>query len=198
MFIAKVFVPAIPSKTSHARNFPAISRSFISKPPHGFVGVISLDRNFFGHFKRQIVGSSASFPSSQLPTTSSPDASTQTRNLGSPGTNYFAVVDSHAVSFSSVLQSWNACFSAGKYFHLTIYSFTCSILLIGVINFFLLGLLLLHVRFSNQFLDSIEWQPFFHAHNLVQIRINRNLPIPRQFDSPYCAINHPTQNLFFN
>ena len=129
-------MPTIPSNTSHARSFPAISRSFIFKPHPGFVGVISLARNFFGNYKRQIVGPSASFTGSQPPPT---DASTQPRNSGSSTTNSFAVVGSCAASFRSVLQSQNACFDAEKYSHRNIRGFTCSILLIGVINFFLVG-----------------------------------------------------------
>ena len=100
--------PTITSNTSHVRIFPAISRLFISKSTPGFVGIISLARNFFGHSKRQIGGSSANFPCSQLTPTPSPDASAQPRNSGSPMANYFAVVGSHAASLSSVLQSRNA------------------------------------------------------------------------------------------
>ena len=54
-------------------------------------------------------------------------------------TNSFDVVGSRAVSFSSVIQSRNAWFSAGKSFHQTICGFTCRIFLIGVINFFPVG-----------------------------------------------------------
>ena len=101
-------VPTIPSNTSQARSFPIISRLFISKSPPGFVGVIILDRNFFGHSKRKIVGSSASFPGSQPPPTPSLDASTKPRNLGSTITNSFAVVGSCADLFISFIQSRNA------------------------------------------------------------------------------------------
>ena len=140
-------MPTIPSNTSHSRSFPAISRSFISKFPPRFVGVISLARNFFGHSKRQIVGPSACFPGSQPLPTPSPDASTQPRNMGSPMTNSYAVVGSCEDSFGIILQSRNACFSCGKSFHKTIHGLTCRILLIGVIIFFPLVLLLLHVGF---------------------------------------------------
>ena len=144
-------MPTIPSNTIHARRFPAISRSFISKSSSFFVSVTSLARNLFGHSKRQLVGFSASFPGIQPPPTPYPDASTQPRNLGSPITNSFAVVGSCADSFSSVLQYRNAWFADGKSFHRTICGFPWRILLIGVINFFPLGLLLLHVGFFNQF-----------------------------------------------
>ena len=110
-------VPTIPYNTSHVRSFTSISISFISKSPPGFVGVISLAQNLFGHSKCQIVGSSAYFPGSQPPPTPYPDASTQPINLGSPMTNSFAVIGSRAVFFSSFLQSWNACSAAGKYFY---------------------------------------------------------------------------------
>ena len=149
----KFLVPNISSNTSHARSFPAISRSFIYKPPPGFVGVISPSCNFFGHSKRQNVGSSAYFTGSQLHKIPSPDEFTQTRNLGSPMTSYFSVVGSCEASFRSVLQSWNAYFAAGKSFHQTICGFTCRILLIGVINFSPSGLLLLHVEFFQSFFD---------------------------------------------
>ena len=76
-------------------------------------------------------------------------------------TNSLGVFGSCAASFSSVLHSRNACFVAGKYFHKNIHGFTCRILLIGVINFFPLGLLLLHVRFSNQFSIRLNGTPFF-------------------------------------
>ena len=140
-------MPNIPTKTRHARIFPADSRLFISKSPPRFVGVIILARNFFGHSKRQIVGSGASFTGSQPPPAPSPEASTQPRKSGSPMTNSFAVVGSRAGYFSSVLQSRNACFAAGKSSHLTIRGSTCRILLIGIIDFFLLRLLLLYVGF---------------------------------------------------
>ena len=129
-------MPTIPSNRIHARRLPTIFRSFISNSPPVFVGVISLALNFFQHSKCQIVGSSTSFPCSQLPPTPYPDASTQPRNPGSPMTNSYDDVGSRVASFSRVLQSWNACFVAGKYFHRTIYGFTCRILLIGVIIFF--------------------------------------------------------------
>ena len=140
-------MPTNPPNTSHARSFPDIYRLFISKSPPRFVGVISLDCNFFGHSKCQMVGSSASFPGSQPPQTPSTDASTQPRNSGSPMTNSFAVISSRAYSFSSVLKYQNACHSFGKYFHQTIRGFTCRFFLISVIDFFPLGLLSLHVRF---------------------------------------------------
>ena len=117
-------MPTIPSNTSHDRIIQAISRFLISKSPPRFVGVTSLASNLFGHSKRQIVGSSASFPGSQSPPTPSMDASTQPRNSGSPLTNSFAVVGSRASYFSSILQSQNSCFTAGKYFHQTIRGFT--------------------------------------------------------------------------
>ena len=60
-------MPTIPSNTSHARSFSAISRLFISKSPPGFIGVTILSRNFFVHSNRQIFGSSAYFPGSQVP-----------------------------------------------------------------------------------------------------------------------------------
>ena len=85
-------VTTITSNTSHDRSFPAISRLFISKSPPGFVRVMSLTRNFFGHSKRQIFGYSASFSGSQHPPIPSPDASTQPINSGYPMTNSFAVV----------------------------------------------------------------------------------------------------------
>ena len=138
-FLRRFSVPAIPSDTNHARNFLDIFRSFISSSAPGFVGVIRLACNFFGHSKRQIVGSSASFPGIQPPPTRSSDASTQTRNSGSTITNYFDVVGLRAASFSSVLQSHNACFSTGKSFHRTIRGFTCRILVIGVIKIFPVG-----------------------------------------------------------
>ena len=144
-------MPTITSNTIHDRSFTAIYRLFISKPPPGFVGVISLARNFFGHSRSQIVGSSASFPGIQPPPITSPDASTQPRNSGSPMTNSFAVVGSRAVSFIGVLHSQNACFAAGRYLHRTIRGFTCRILLIGVINIFPLVLLLLYVGFFQYF-----------------------------------------------
>ena len=87
-------VSTIPSNTSYARRFPAIPRSFIYKTCPGFFGVISLAHSFFGHSKRQIVGSSVSFTGIQPTPTTSPDASTQPRNSGFPITNYFAVVGS--------------------------------------------------------------------------------------------------------
>ena len=93
-------------------------------------------------------GSSASFTSFQTLPTPSPDASTHPRNSGSPMTNYFSVVGSRVASLISVLHSRNACFAAGKYFHQTFRGFTFRILLIGVIKIFLLGLMLLHVGFS--------------------------------------------------
>ena len=108
-------VPTFPSKMIYARNFPAIYRMFISKSLPGFLEVISLARNVFEHSKRQFFGTSASFPGSQLLPTTSPDASTQPRNLGSPVTNSFDVVGLRAASFSSVLQYWNACFAAGNF-----------------------------------------------------------------------------------
>ena len=135
----RFLVPTIPSNTSHKRSFTAISRSFISKSPHGFVGVISLARNLFGHSKRNFFGSSASFPGSQSPPTPSPYASTQPISSGSPMNNSFDVVGSREASFSSVIQSRNACFASGKSFHQTISGFTCRILLIGVIKFFPVG-----------------------------------------------------------
>ena len=95
----RFLVPTIPPSTSHARSFPAISRSFISKYPSGFVGVISLARNLFGHSKHQIVGSSESFPGNQPPPTPSPDAYTQPRNSGSPMTNSFAIIGSREAYF---------------------------------------------------------------------------------------------------
>ena len=118
-------MPAITSNTSHARIFPAIYRSFISNPLPGFVGIIRLARNLFGHSKRQIVGSSASFPGSQPPPTPSPDTSTQPINSGSPMKDSFAVVGSRAAFFRSVLQYRNACFAAGKSLYRTIRGFTC-------------------------------------------------------------------------
>ena len=124
-------MPTIPSNTSHARIFPTIYRSFIINPLHGFAGVISLVYNVFGHSKRQIVGSVASFTVSQQHPTSSSDESTQARNSGSPMTNSSAVLDTCADSFSRVFQSQNAYFAAGKYFHQNIH----SLLLIDVINF---------------------------------------------------------------
>ena len=132
-------MPTIPSNTSHARIFPAISRYVISKSFPGFVGIISLVRNFFGHSKRQIVSSSAYFPGSQPPKTPYLDASTHPRNSGSPMTNSFAVVGSRAYSFSSVIQSQNSCFAARKSFHQNICGFACRILLIGIINFSRVG-----------------------------------------------------------
>ena len=127
-------MPKISSNTIHARIFPALSLLLISKSPHGFVVVISLARKFFCHSKRQTVGSSAYFPGSQPPPTPSPYASTQPRNSGSPMTNSFALVGSCAYSFNSVLQSWNACFAAGIFFHWTIHGFSWTIFLIGVIK----------------------------------------------------------------
>ena len=140
---------------------PFLDRLYPSPPP-GFVGVISLAHNFFGHFMCQIVGSSAYFPGCQPPPTPSPDASTQPRNPGSPMTNYFSTVGSRADSFSSVLQSQNSCFAAGKYFHQTIRGFTRRILLIGVINFFPVGTAvaacrILPINFSIRLNDT----PFF-------------------------------------
>ena len=132
-------MPNIPSNKIHARSFPAISRLFISKSPPGFVGVISLARNFFCYSKRQIIGSSVYFSGIQPPPTPSPNASTHPINSGSPMTNSFAVIGSRAASFSSVLQSRNACFAAGKYFQQTIRGFTCRILLIGVFKYFPVG-----------------------------------------------------------
>ena len=132
-------MPKISSNTIHARIFPALSLLLISKSPHGFVVVISLARKFFCHSKRQTVGSSAYFPGSQPPPTPSPYASIQPRNSGSPMTNSFAVFDSRAASFISVLQSWNACFAAGKSFHQTICGFTCRIFSIGVIKYYPVG-----------------------------------------------------------
>ena len=110
-------VPTLSSNMSHSRIFPAISRSFISKPPPGFFGVISLAHYLFVHSKRQTVGSSTSFLGNQTPSIPSPDASTQPRYLGYPMTNSFSVVGSREYSFCSVLQYQNACFAAGKYFH---------------------------------------------------------------------------------
>ena len=129
----------ITSNTIHSRSFPEIYRSFISNFPPGFVGMTSLTLNFFGHPKCQIVGSGASFPGSQPPPTPSTDADTQPRNLGSPMNNYFNVVGSCASYFRNVIQSRNACFAAEKSFRRTILGFTCSIVLIGVINFFTVG-----------------------------------------------------------
>ena len=122
----RFWVPMIPSNTSPSISFPDISRLFIAKLLPGFLNVISLSRIFFGHSKHQIVGSSSSFPDSQPPPTPSADASTQTRNLGSPMTNSFAVVGSRVASFSIVLQYRNSCFVAGKYFHQNIHGFTCK------------------------------------------------------------------------
>ena len=139
-------MPDIPSNTSHARSFPVIYRPFISKSLPGFVCVTSLSRNFSGHSKRQILGSSAYFPVSQPPLTPSSDASTHPKISGSPMTNSFAVVGLHAASFSSVLQSRNACFAAGKYYHRDISGFTCRIFLIGILKNILLVPLLLYVR----------------------------------------------------
>ena len=154
-------MPTLPSNMSHARSFPSIYRSFISKSPPGFVGVISLARNFIGHSKRQIVGSSASFTGIQPHTTPSTDASTHPINLGSPMTNSFAIVGSCAASFSTVLQYWNACFAAGKYFRRTIRSFTCSIFLIGVIKFFPVGTAIAACRiFPISFLIRLNGTPF--------------------------------------
>ena len=127
-------MPKIPSKTIHARSFSAISRFFISKSPPGFVGLTSLVRHFFGRSKRQIVSSGASFPGIQQPPTPSPDASTKPRNPGSPMTNSFALVGSHAASSSSILQSWNSSFASQKSFYQIIRGFTCRDLLIGVIK----------------------------------------------------------------
>ena len=126
-------MPTIISNMIHARRFPAIYRSFISKSPYGFFRVISLVKNCFGHSKSQIVGSSASFPGSQPPPTHSPDASTQPINLGSPMNNSFSIVGSRAVSFSSGLKSQNVCFAAA------IRGFTCRILFINVIKSFPFG-----------------------------------------------------------
>ena len=184
-------MPKIPSNTSHSRSFPKIYRSFISKSPPGFVGVTSLERNLFGHPKRHIFGSSASFPGIQPPPTPSPDASTQHRNLGSPMTNSFYVVGSREASFSSVLQSQNACFVAGKYFHRNICGFTCRILLIGVIIFSLWDCCCCMSDFSNHFFDSFEWHPFCHTKNIVQLRRNHISLVPCRFDAPCCAINRP-------
>ena len=147
-------MPRIPSNTSHARIFTAISRSFISKSPPGFFVVISLAHNFFGHSKRQIIGPSASFTGRQPPPIPSPYESTQPSNLRSPMTNSFAVVGSRAASFGSVIQSWNVYFASGKYFHRTICCFTCRILLIEVINLFPVGTAvaacrIFPIRFSN-------------------------------------------------
>ena len=189
-------MPTIPSNTSHARRLPAIYRWFISKSPPGFVEVISLARNFFDHSKRHIGGSSASFPGSQPPPTPFLDVSNQPINYGSPMTNSFDLVGSRAASFRSVLQSHNACFAARKYFHRNICGFTCSILFIGVIKNFPFGLLLLHVGFFQSVFDLFEWHPFFHAHNIVQLRINYNLLVTRQFNASCFAINHPTEHLF--
>ena len=55
VFIAEVFGANYSSNTSHARSFPSISKSFISKPPPGFVDVIRLARNFFDYSKRQFL-----------------------------------------------------------------------------------------------------------------------------------------------
>ena len=158
----------------------------------GFVGFISLEHNFFGHSKRQTVGFSAYFLGIQPLPTPSPDAYTQPRNLGSPVTNSFVFVGSSTSSFSSVLQSMNACFAAGKSFHQTIHGFASSILLIGVISFSCWYCCCCMLDSSNQFFDSFEWNIFCRAHNLVQLRINCTLLVPRQFDAPCCAINHPT------
>ena len=141
--------------------FPAIYRLFISKPPPGFVRVISLSHNCFGHTKRQIVGSSASFTGSQPPPTPSPDASTQPRNSGSPMTNYFTVVGSREPSFSSILQSQNTCFATGKYFYQTIHGFTWRILLIGVIKLFPVGTAVAACRIlSIKISIFLNWTPF--------------------------------------
>ena len=136
MFIAEVFGLNLLSNKSHARSFPSIYRLFISKPPPGFVGMTILARNFFKRSKRQIVGSSASFPGSQPPPTPSLDASTQPRNSGSPMTNSFAIVCSRAASFRSIFQYLNSCFAAGKSFHQTIRGFTFRNLSIGIIDCF--------------------------------------------------------------
>ena len=154
-------MPTIPSNTIHARSFTAIYRSFISMSPPGFFGVIGLSRNFFGHPKRQIVGSSASFPGIQPPPAPSPDASTHPRNSGSSVTNYFSVVGSRAASFSSFLQYCNFCFKTGNYFHQTIRGFTCRIFLIGVINFFPVGTAVAACRiFPIDFLIRLNGTPF--------------------------------------
>ena len=101
------------------------------------------------------------FSGIQPPPTPSSDEYNQPRNLGSPMTNPFAVVGSHAASFSSVLQSWNVYFAAEKSFHQTICGFTCKILLIGVIYVFpLFGLLLLHVGFIQLFFRFV-WMASF-------------------------------------
>ena len=97
-------VSMIPSNTNYAIHFPAISRSLISKSSPEFFGVISLARNFFGHSKRQILGSSSYFPGSKTPPTPSPDAYTQSKHLKSPMTNFFAVVGSNE-HFLSVFSS---------------------------------------------------------------------------------------------
>ena len=100
----RFLVPEFPSNTIHTRSFPAIYRSFISKSPPGFLGVISLAHNLFGHYKRQIFGSSAFFTVSQPHPTTCLDASTQPRNYGSPLNNYFYVIGSHSAYFRSIIQ----------------------------------------------------------------------------------------------
>ena len=190
-------MPMITSNTIHSRSFPEISRSFISNFPPGFVGMTSLTLNFFGHPKRQIVGSGASFPGSQPPPTPSTDADTQPRNLGSPMNNYFNVVGSCASYFRNVIQSRNACFAAGKYSHQNICSFTCRILLFGVNRKSRWDCCCCMSDFSNQFFDSFEWHPLCYAHNRVQLRINITLLVPPQLDALCCA-NHPTYHLFYH
>ena len=147
---------------------------------------------FLWSFQAPNFGSIASFHVSQLSLTPSPNKSTQPINSGFPMTNLFALVVSRAVSFSSVLQFWNACFADGKYFVQTIRGFTCRILLIGVINFFCWDCCSFMSNFSNQFFYLFEWNPFCHAHNILQLPINLNFPVLRQFDAPCFAINHPT------
>ena len=136
MFIAEVFGSNISFHKETCQKFPCHLQIVYIQAPPGFVGMTSLDRNIFGHSKRQIVGFSASFPGSQPPPTPSLDASTQPRNLGSPMTIYFAILCSCSASFSSILQSQNSCFAAGKCFHQTIRGFTFRILLIGIIDCF--------------------------------------------------------------
>ena len=139
MFIAEVFGANDSFQQETCQKISCHFQIVYIQASRGFVDVISPARNLFVHSKRQIVDSSASFPGIQPPPTPSPDASTQPRNSGSPMTNSFAIVGSRSASFSSVLQSWNSCFLDSKYFHRTICGFTCSILLIGFINFFPVG-----------------------------------------------------------
>ena len=178
-------MPTIPSNSIYDRSLPFISRSFISNSSPGFVGVTSLACNLFGHYKRQIFRSSASFPGRQPPPRPSLDTSTQSRNSRYPMTNYFDGV-------GSVFQSQNAWFAAGKYFHQTIRGFTCRILIIGVINFFCCNCCCLMSEFSNQFLIIFNVTPFVIRKIFVKLCINHSLIVPHQFDEPCCAINHPT------